>query len=428
MGIPSDGRRRAILVAHTANPHSTGSVPMIGYRIASGVGELTHVTFIFHARHRGDLERSFPPDRVIYAGSVRLAEGLRRISNRLFPERWGPISIIEFLDYLLFDLDSFRKARRVIRREHVDFLLRINPISFRFASILAWLPIPVFTGPHNGGMKWPPAFSYLDREEKTAEGLRFLGDLTHQLYRDTGRYAGIFVAHELCAQTIDQQHRDKAIYVAENAVERIGETGPDAGDATRLLYVGRMIPFKSIDSILRSLRRLPADVRLTLVGDGPQRKDLEELAAELGVADRCTFAGSKPHAELDRYYREAGVFVFPSVRESGGMVVLEAMSHGLPCLVANWGGPPIYTRSVGIHLPVDSPQALEDGLVEEISRLLKDPDEGRRVGKLSRQEISDQYIWGRKAEILLDAISQRLDQANPESHRQERDVDSVVHP
>ena len=373
-------RLHAIVVAHTANPHTAGSVPVIGYRIAAGIGELTDATFIFHARHRPDLASAFPMDRVIYAGSLRMANGLRRISNRFFPERWGPISIIEFLDYLLFDLDAFRKARRAIRRKHVDFVLRVNPISYRFASVLSWLPVPVFTGPHNGGMRWPPAFAYLERSEKTAERLRFLGDITHRLYRDTGRYAGIFVAHELCAQTVGRAYQDKVIFSSENGVEGLGQPSPWSGDARRLLYVGRMLPFKAIDVILRALARLPRSVHLTLVGDGPQRPELEALASELGVEDRCLFVGAMPHAELDRYYTDAGVLVFPSVRESGGMVVLEAMSHALPCLVANWGGPPIYTRETGIHLSVESPRALEDDLVKTLSRLLADPDEGRRVG------------------------------------------------
>jgi glycosyltransferase involved in cell wall biosynthesis len=404
---------RAIIVAHTANPLTMGSVPVIGYRICAGLAGLTEATLIFHARHRADLESRFPAERVIYAGSRRIAEALRRISARLFPERWGPMSIIEFLDYLVFDIDAYRKARRVIRRDRVDFVLRVNPISYRFASVLPRLPVPVFTGPHNGGMRWPPAFSHLERSEKTAQKLRFLGDIMHRVYRDTGRYAGIFVAHELCAQTVERSHQDKVIFFPENGVAGIAEPSVWAGDARRLLYVGRMVPFKAVDVALRALARLPDSVGLTLVGDGPARPELEALAARLGVADRCRFTGAKPQAEVRRYYAEAGVLVFPSVRESGGMVVLEAMSHGLPCLVARWGGPAIYTREVGIHLSVDSPRALEDDLVAAVSRLLADPAEARRVGARSRQAIGGQYLWSQKAGLLLEAIRGRLPGGRP---------------
>ena len=401
----------AIIVAHTVNPHTIDSVPMIGYRIAVGLGKLTDATYIFHARHRRDVADAFPGDRVIYAGSVKMADGLLQISNMVFPGRRVPILIINLLEYLFFDLDAFRKARRVIRqRRRIDFVLRVNPISYRFASVLPRLPVPVFTGPHNGGMRWPPAFAHLERSQKTAERLRFLGDIMHRLYQDTGRYAGIFVAHELCARTVGKKHRDKVIYCSENGVQGPGQPSPWSGDARRLLYVGRMVPLKVIDVILRALARLPQSVHLTLVGDGPQRADLEVLASELGVKDRCLFVGAIPHDKLDRYYAEAGVFVFPSVRESGGMVVLEAMAHALPCLVADWGGPPIYTRDAGIQLSVESPEALEDDLVDTLSRLLADTDEGRRMGSASRHVLSGQYIWSRKAELLLEAIRERLTQ------------------
>jgi glycosyltransferase involved in cell wall biosynthesis len=402
----------ALIIVYTANPNTTGSVPMIGYQIAAALDKLTNATFIFHARHRQDLAHVFPADHVVYAGSKKLANGLRRLSNWLFPERWGPISIIEFLDYVVFDLDAFCKARRTIGRKKIDFVLRVNPISYRFASVLSRLAVPVFTGPHNGGMEWPPAFAHLERSEKTAEGLRFLGDIMHHLYRDSRRYAGIFVAHDLCAQTVGQQHQDKVIFCSENGVEGVGEPSPWSGDARRLLYVGRLVPFKAVDLIVRAVARLPRIVHLTLVGDGPQRSKLEALASELGIKDRCQFLGAKPHSELDRYYADAGVFVFPSVRESGGMVVLEAMSHALPCLVANWGGPPIYTRDTGIHLRVDSPHDLEDDLVSNVLRLLADPSEGRRIGATSRQVITDQYIWSRKAEFLVEAIRERLIRRN----------------
>ena len=401
-------RLRAVVVVNSANPRSTGSVALIGYRIAAGIDELTDATFVFHSRHRADLAEAFPADRVVYAGSQRLAQGLRRIANRFFPEFWGPTTIIEFLDYLVFDIDSFRKTRRIIKKERADFLLRVTPASYRFASLLAYLPIPVFTGPHNGGMHWPAGFSYLAIKEKSVEGVRFLGDIMHKIYRDTGRYAGIFVAHELCARTVDQAYHDKVIIIAENAVDKLGEPSPWSGDANRLLYVGRLVPFKAIDVILRGLARLPTSVHLTLVGEGPLRHELEALAVELGVRDRCEFVGFIPHDDLEKFYANAGVFVFPSVRESGGMVVLEAMSHALPCIVANWGGPPIYTQDTGIQLSVDSPRALEDELVSALSRLLDDPAEGRRVGTASREVITGEYIWSSKAELLLDMIRERI--------------------
>lgn len=397
-----------IVIAISADPNNPASVPRIGGRVASEVGELVDATFIFHARHRADLAGCFPADSVEYAGSKLLANGLRRLSGRLFPNRWGPISIIEIFDYIVFDVHAYWKARSLVRRRHTDFILRVNPVSYRFASLLPRIRVPVFTGPHNGGMEWPPPFAYLERTEKTGAGLRFFGNIMHFLYRDTSRYTGIFVANELCARTVGAAYREKVIFCPENGVDGVAGPSPWAGDARRLLFVGRLVPVKALDTAIKALSRLPSEVNLTVVGDGPQRRELEDLAETLGVSDRCLFVGQKTHEEVDEYYRNAGAFVFPSVREAGGMAVLEAMSHALPCLVADWGGPALYTRDTGIRLSVESRQALENDLVDSLLRLLNDPDEGRRVGAASQQAVLDHFIWSSKAEFLIDSMRERL--------------------
>jgi glycosyltransferase involved in cell wall biosynthesis len=394
-----------VVVAYAADPTSNASVPLIGAHVVEGLSEVSHATVIAHRRDGRALADVIPRSRLHLAGSARLAAIFRKVAERLFRDRWNLISILELPDYLLFDLQSFLVLRRLLRHQRVDYVLRVNPVSFRMPSLLPRLPVPVFTGPHNGGMEWPPAFAHLDAHEHTAQQFRFLGDLLHKLYGDSGRYAGIFAAHEMCARTVPAADRGKVVLFAENGVERISKPSPFAGDATRLLYVGRLVPYKAVDVVIRALSQLPKHVRLTIVGDGPQRPDLEELAARSGVADRCTFVGAVPHASLEQYYSEAGVFVFPSVRESGGAVVLEAMSYGLPCLVADWGGPAIYTRETGVHLRVDSPQALNADLVGKLEQFLANPAQARGIGERSREVVRSEFLWSRKAALLQRIMS-----------------------
>ena len=391
---------RTVVVAYSANPEAAASVPLIGYRITKGIHDLTSTTVIAHRRDAHALRKVFPPERIKVAGSARFAAALRAVTTRLFAGKWGLISMLDFPDYLLFDLHAYLIGRRMLRRRRVDYVLRVNPISFRFPSLLGRLRAPVFTGPHNGGMDWPPGFRHLDAREGTGQRFRFVGDLLHRLYGDSRRYAGIFVAHDQCAAAVPEADRTKVTLICENGVDQLGEPGPNAGDARRLLYVGRLIPPKAVDVLIRAVARLPEDVRLTIVGDGGERRALERLATQLGVAGRITFEGHRPHDDVWRYYQQAGVFAFPSVRESGGGAVLEAMSYGLPCLVAAWGGPMLYTEETGVHLRVDSPQTLEDDLVAAVRRLLDSPDEARRIGQHSREVIAERYLWSGKVAHL----------------------------
>lgn len=392
--------RRTIVVANSANPHGNSSVPIIGFKITKSIADLTDATLIFHDADRSAIERAYPSSQVYFAGSGVLFRGLRGISRRLFADRWNLIWLIEFFDYLIFDLHAFLIARRITRHERIDYVLRINPVSLRLPSVLAWLPVPVFTGPHNGGIEWPPGFAYMDAEEMTVTRLRFLGTILHALYRDFARYAGIFVASEHYAQAIPNRHRSKAISMSENGVDGAEECSPYAGDATRLLFVGRLVPYKGLRFVLRALARLPEAVSLTIAGDGVEREASEALAEQLGVADRCRFLGRIDHEQLRHIYASAGVFVFPSLRETGGAVVLEAMSHGLPCVIADWGGPALYTGNTGLRLAVESPTTLEDDLVETLTRLLGSPEGARKLGELARDRLTDEYVWARKGELL----------------------------
>jgi glycosyltransferase involved in cell wall biosynthesis len=133
-----------------------------------------------------------------------------------------------------------------------------------------------------------------------------------------------------------------------------------------LLYIGRLAREKNLELLLRAtraaLQEVP-DVSLALVGEGDEETSLRRQVGGLGLSDRVRFAGPVPHRAVGDWYRAADLFVFPSVSETQGLVVLEAMAHGLPVLAI---------RSVGTS------DFIEDG----VSGALADPAEGEFVRRL----------------------------------------------
>jgi glycosyltransferase involved in cell wall biosynthesis len=111
----------------------------------------------------------------------------------------------------------------------------------------------------------------------------------------------------------------------------------------RILFVGRLNPVKGVHYLLRAMKRvcevLP-DAKLIIVGDGEEREHLESLADSLGIRDRVDFVGKVPHERIPEYLCEADIFVLPSVSEGFGIVILEAMSCGLPIVATRVGGVP----------------------------------------------------------------------------------------
>ncbi|HJP82423.1 MAG TPA: glycosyltransferase family 4 protein [Fimbriimonadaceae bacterium] len=108
-----------------------------------------------------------------------------------------------------------------------------------------------------------------------------------------------------------------------------------------LLYVGRLAKEKNMSTLFDMAKialNQDASLRLWLVGDGPYRTECVRIVRELGIGDRVRFVGFVPRAEVDAYYAAADLFVFPSITETQGLVVQEAMVYGLPAVAISGGG------------------------------------------------------------------------------------------
>lgn len=108
-----------------------------------------------------------------------------------------------------------------------------------------------------------------------------------------------------------------------------------------LLYVGRLAREKNLELLFESVALAFAEepnARLVVVGDGPHREACVTMARRLGIGDRVQFAGFVPREDVDRFYAAADLFVFASVTETQGLVIQEAMTHGLPAIAVVGGG------------------------------------------------------------------------------------------
>jgi glycosyltransferase involved in cell wall biosynthesis len=135
----------------------------------------------------------------------------------------------------------------------------------------------------------------------------------------------------------------------------------DQSDASkfRLITVTRLVPHKQVDLLLRAVSKLPSTVVLTVVGNGPSRRSLEDLATALDIDDQVRFTGTLDREEVRAAYSNSDVFVLASRTEPFGVVLVEAMATGLPLVATRSGGPEdIVTPNTGILVPTDDPEAL----------------------------------------------------------------------
>ena len=146
----------------------------------------------------------------------------------------------------------------------------------------------------------------------------------------------------------------------------------------RILCVAHLYPRKGIDTLLRAFAPLRGRSILRVVGVGPERSRLEQLAHDLAIAERVHFLGHLPFPALTAEYRNASIFALPSAQEGFGIVFLEAMASSLPVVAGRAGAiPEVVTEGVTALL-VDPED--EAGLTKSLERLLDDPAQRKTMG------------------------------------------------
>ena len=146
-----------------------------------------------------------------------------------------------------------------------------------------------------------------------------------------------------------------------------------------------------IEALPPVLARIP-DTFYVIIGDGAERKILEQLAHRMGLADKVFLPGTVPNELLPAYYDACDLFVLPSVKEGFGIVFLEAMSHGKPCIGARAGGVPEVIRDGVTGLLVD-PSRLATEVPEAILRLLTDPALCETLGANGRAALESNFSF-----------------------------------
>lgn len=198
-------------------------------------------------------------------------------------------------------------------------------------------------------------------------------------------------------------------------------------DEKVLVSMGRLALEKNwpvlIDSMKKVYQQHP-DMRLVIIGNGPEKSSLQDQAKELGIADRITFTGEVPFEEVPSYLKAADLFVFASVTETQGLVTMEAMAAGLPIVAVNGSG----TRDIvedgkqGFLVPND-PEALG----EAINRLLDAPDKRKKFQRnaLKRAKMFDMRNCARQLikvyeQAIEDKAAERYVTVEKEKERKEQ--------
>lgn len=320
---------------------------------------------------------------------------------------------------LRWQKEVFRLAKQLHAKTPFHLVHQTTFHTFRVPFRCVDLNIPSVWGPVAGGESVPPGFYGLLGKSCWNERFRALVNrlcLLHPGVQHSLRQSSrIFVSNRTTLDFFPARFHSKCRVVSPNAVADtpVPDTSwrptPPMGEPTRLLYVGNCVATRALPLVLEALRLAGPSFLLKVVGGGPALEEWRSFAQKIGVNSQVEFLGPRPKESLPGFYREADLFVFPALRDSGGSALLEAMEQGVPVLCFPWGGPAeMVGEETGFLVGLRNPPQTVREIHAVLARLRQEPALGRDKAQKAKVWARENFSWNRKRGILGQAYREIL--------------------
>jgi glycosyltransferase involved in cell wall biosynthesis len=344
------------------------------------------------------------------------------LGNNLYPLfRHIPGGFCESIYYYWWQIKVYWLAKKLHNKFHFDVAHHITYGIMRVPSLLPLLRIPFIWGPLGGAQLMPKSFLKVLGIGVLPEILRMIANKISRidfLVKATIRNSQIIlIKTRETLSTIPEQYHNKCKLFPSLGVNPTNIEYPSIeSEYLKLLYVGRLIPRKGIPLLLKALPMIRMHApslkfHVSIVGDGPDKPKLEKMCKELKIDDDVTFHGKLPHSEVLNTYQRGDIFVFPSLREGYGSVLLEAMSFGLPPIVLDSGGPRIIvTDECGIKIEPRTPEQVIREFALAIVKLGSNPTLRTQLSEGARKRIEEKFSWehlGNQMEIVYEEVAKK---------------------
>lgn len=414
-------RPKVLASAYACHPEpTTAHFPgeaVLGWHLAREIAGFADLHLITWAFNREGVEGALagPDGRQVRVHFVDLP---RRLHETLRDRHLGTR-----IYYYLWQRAAARAAVELHRGEGFDLFHQITFSNDWMPSYIApALPVPFVWGPIGGGQKVPAelAGTMARRDRRQERSRTFLQNVWRATpaRRRAARKASAILVCNRETKAVLRRYADKVVDFPVNGI-RAEDIAPAAALASgrprngfRILYVGRFDPIKGLPLAFEALRILsdiaPA-ATLELVGEGPERPRLEALARRLGLADRIVWTPWSPRSEIFAKMRRSDVFLFPSMRDGGGAVVVEAMANALPVVCLDLAGPGLHIGDGwGVKVASGPPDVVAADLAAALGRFCCDPGLRARVGAAGRDRAAAVYEWGRLGRRIRDIYEDAL--------------------
>jgi glycosyltransferase involved in cell wall biosynthesis len=401
----NSSQAKILLSAYACEPNR-GSEQGAGWRWAQHIARHHEVWVLTRANNRQVIERALAQEPL---------PNIRWVYFDLpaWTRFWKKGQRGMHLYYHLWQLGAYRISKRLHTEVGFDIIHHVTFGAHWFLSFLPFLPAPFVWGPLGGGESAPPEFyetfslrgqSY----ERFRDLARWLSEKNPLLRACARRTTLALARNPETAQRLRALGARSVMLCSELGLTRDEFEQLDLPMRTdapfRLASIGNLLHLKGFHlglmAFARFQQKFPAS-EYWLIGDGPERRRLSQLARKLDVANKVRFYGQMPRQQVLHRLADCDILVHPSLHDSGGWVCMEAMAARRPVLCLDLGGPAMQiTAETGVKVPAYSPEQAITALTEAMERFAQDADLRRTMGNAARQRVQESFAWRKKGEQI----------------------------
>ncbi|MEO0292890.1 MAG: glycosyltransferase family 4 protein [candidate division WOR-3 bacterium] len=340
--------------------------------------------------------------------------------------------------YWLWQIKAFLLAKKLHKKYNFDAFHQLTFNNDWMPSYIgAYLGSPFIWGPVGGGQKVPKVFGnqlcLTDRFKEITRSI-FQEFWRHTPTRIIGmkKAKAVLVCNEETRKKVEKFNKNIYQFPVNGISQEDLKPGVKIGNlrireegiaksqtlnpkSFKILFAGRFDPIKAIPLGLRAFARFNKkypDSIFEIVGDGPEKIRIEKEIDKLGIRNSVKIISWLPREELIKKMRESDVFLFPSLRDGGGAVVVEAMAVGIPVVCLDLAGPGFHIKDEwGIKIEARNPEYVVEEMAKALEKLYLDPELRIQMGINARKRAEEYYLWdklgGRLQKIYEEALHLR---------------------
>lgn len=400
-----------VLISAFACEPDKGSEPAVGWNWSMNLAEHVRLTVLTREAHRESIDAWLKqhPEAV----SAHRVEFIYYDPPSLFCKSLDSGYLSFQMMYILWQIGAYFRVRKGLK--NYDILHHVTYNTLMFSGVWWTRKCKVVLGPLGGTSTVPNKLKGLYGKETLISSVReFL--INHWRWIPWVRLSLYFSDRIYCANS---QTLDILTPIYGDRCKMMLETGIDENELVscnvptfkstplEILWVGALVKRKALTLAIQAIQRLSMNPNLdehavlVIVGDGDLMQASKALVDSLGVSENVRFLGRVDYLESKRCMQECDIFLFTSVNDTSGNVILEAMSAGKPIVCLNHqGAKDITTNKCAIRVEVGTEHDTVKGISESLMRLCGDPVLRKSMGLAGQDRVKRKYLWRQKAKSM----------------------------